>query len=665
MELPEIKAAHNGMIENKTKIFKFILALLPFAILLMVEIFFRIFGLFSQEPLFLDKVQGGIKVYKLNPYVAKRYFNPAKITMPTLYPETFAKHKSSNTFRIFCLGGSTMAGFPFDYQVPFPQQLKYLLEKNYPDHQFEVINFGLSAINSFSVVDLLPEILDKQPDLILIYMGHNEFYGAYGSASTFSLGQNGDWIRFYLKFQKFRIVQLVKRILSRISSTKSVNPKEINLMEQVIADKSIPYHSEKYRKTLDNFKENLQIILKECGRKNIPVISSDLVSNVRDLIPFSSLYSDKLSSVQVMNMERYRSSGDSLYRQGMFNQSLRFYQNSFSIDSTAAINWYKIGVVSEVLGDSAKAWKYLIGAKDRDVIRFRASEDLNRVIIETSKRYHVALVNMVQIFRSRSSMGLLGSNLICDHLHPNPEGYFLMAGGFLQAIRHSNLLGSENSEIIEQLQPYHVTDLDWNIGLLKIFKMIHRWPFPEKDVEYKDFSPYGDPQAAKVAYDYIFTHQNWGKAHYELADIYLREGQFDKAREEYFAVQMYFQADPDPFVLIARTYKMEEKWDLCEIYYQKALSLKTGSGMIQYQIAIARWKQENLSGAIQSMQKAVYAPDLTLDQKLNAKYYLAGFLAEDGKIENAQSILEELIRQNPRFKPAYQLLYQLNKEKNK
>ncbi|MCI0618577.1 hypothetical protein L0244_36835, partial [bacterium] len=65
----------------------------------------------------------------------------------------------SSTFRIFCLGGSTTAEFPFDCQVPFPTQLRYLLSQTHPQYQIEVINVGISAVNSFTVVDLLPDIL--------------------------------------------------------------------------------------------------------------------------------------------------------------------------------------------------------------------------------------------------------------------------------------------------------------------------------------------------------------------------------------------------------------------------------------------------------------------------------------------------------------------------
>ena len=652
------------MILNKRFIFRFILIFFPLILLGMLEVLLRMAGLFRPEPLFLESYQSGKEVYQLNPYVARRYFNPKKIVIPTLYPETFEKKKSPNSYRIFCLGESSMAGFPFDYQVPFPQQLKQLLSRAYPENRFEVINFGLSAINSFSVLDLLPEILEKQPDLLLIYLGHNEFYGVYGSASTFSLGENGAWIRFYLQLQKLRLLQMLKTGLQSLSSSQVENSREINLMEQVIADKQILYQSGKYQRTLLNFKKNLQIIYKKCSEKNIPVMIGDLVSNINDLVPFGSQFTTA-DSVERKLVLRYLEQGDSLLNAGQILQSLQNIQLALQTDSGYAQSWYRLGKTWLVLPDSQQAFFHLAGARDRDAIRFRASGDVNRIIQKISHQYQQPLVELEQLFRRHSPLGLIGNQLICDHLHPNPQGYYLMAVGFYEKIRQMGWLQNPLPDFVPQAVPYGVTELDWNMGLLKIYKMIHRWPFPEKPVDFADFPGYGEPAAGRIAYDYLFTHQNWSKAHYDLAEFYLERKDYQRARQEYLSVNSYFPEDPEPFIQLARTYRLTEKWDSCETFYQKALELKPGNGMIFYQIAIAQWRQKKLSSAIANMEKAGYAPDLNKEQKLNAKYYLAGFLGEAEKIDEALRVLQEILQQDPQYAPAHQLLGKLNQYKRK
>jgi tetratricopeptide (TPR) repeat protein len=240
-----------------------------------------------------------------------------------------------------------------------------------------------------------------------------------------------------------------------------------------------------------------------------------------------------------------------------------------------------------------------------------------------------------------------------------------MALGFYEKIRQMGWLPAALPDFVPQSSPYGVTELDWNMGLLKIYKMIHRWPFPEKPVDFADFPGYGEPAASRIAHEYLFTHQNWSKAHYDLAEVYLERKDYQQARQEYLSVNSYYPEDPEPFIQIARTYRVTEKWDSCETFYQKALELKPGNGMIFYQIAIAQWRQKKLTSAIANMEKAGYAPDLNKEQKLNAKYYLAGFLGEAEKIDEALRVLQEILQQDPQYAPAHQLLGKLNQYKRK
>jgi tetratricopeptide (TPR) repeat protein len=300
-----------------------------------------------------------------------------------------------------------------------------------------VINAGISAINSFTVVDLLPDILAHAPDLIIIYMGHNEFYGAYGSASTISLGQNDGFIRFYLKLQKLHFVQMLKRFMALFSSSKNTPSSRRDLMPSVIKDRSILYESEKYRRTLRSFQNNLNLILEKCAGKNVPVILSNLVANIRDLPPFASA-PPELMNEQVKNrFEAAVVHGDSLLARGLYAESVTAYRKALAHDSSSAQLWYKIGEAFAALHDSAAAAYYLYGAKDRDLIPFRASEEINDLIIAAAPKHKARFVDMKAIFTQRSPQGLIGNNIMVDHLIPS-NGYYLMAPLY-DAIRAAGL----------------------------------------------------------------------------------------------------------------------------------------------------------------------------------------------------------------------------------
>ena len=78
------------------------------------------------------------------------------------------------TFRIFCLGGSTATGYPYWYNASFSFFLKTRLKIIFPDKNIEVINLSMTAVNSFTVLDMVKELPEYEPDLILVYDGHNE-----------------------------------------------------------------------------------------------------------------------------------------------------------------------------------------------------------------------------------------------------------------------------------------------------------------------------------------------------------------------------------------------------------------------------------------------------------------------------------------------------------
>lgn len=631
----------------------------PLVFFILLEGFLRLCGLFRQEPFIVETSQRGKEYYQLNQWVAKRYFDPRQVTVPGLQPEKFVKDKEAKTFRIFCLGESTTAGFPFDCQVPFPAQLRYLLAQAYPQYQLEVINVGISAVNSFTVVDLLPDILAHAPDLIMIYMGHNEFYGAYGSASTISLGQNDGFIRFYLKLQKLHLVHMLKRFVALFSSSKNAPLSRRDLMPSVIKDQAILYGSEKYRRTLRSFQNNLDLILEKCAEKNVPVILSNLVANVRDLPPFASANPELKNEQVKRNYQATVSRGDSLVARELYAESVTAYREALAQDSSAAQLWYKIGEAFAALHDSAAAAYYFYGAKDRDLIPFRASEQINEIIAAAAPRHQARFVDMKAIFIQRSPQGLIGNNIMVDHLHPDPNGYYLMATAFYNAVRATGLLKNPEAHFTPAAQPYFVTDLDWDIGLLKILEMTHRWPFPEQPVKLNDYKPYGDPAATAIAKEYLLVDNVWSRAHYKIAEEFIRRKDYERARQEYLAVSVFAPDDPYPYQMVAKTYEAEGTWNMREIFLKKALPLSDQGGMLLYQIALAQWQQKNFVMACESMTKALNYPDLSRAQKQNARFYLAGFYADARDFTSARNILIGLLREDPGFQPARVFLQKL------
>ena len=128
----------------------------------------------------------------------------------------FAARKAPGTVRLFALGGSTLVGFPNAPGLDFPSFLELMLADAFPDRRSEVINCGITAVNSHCVLDFAREVLDYDPDLIVVYMGHNEFVGPYGPTTPFVRLGHARWlIRTHMQLERSRLYHGARELVFR------------------------------------------------------------------------------------------------------------------------------------------------------------------------------------------------------------------------------------------------------------------------------------------------------------------------------------------------------------------------------------------------------------------------------------------------------------------
>jgi tetratricopeptide (TPR) repeat protein len=85
----------------------------------------------------------------------------------------------------------------------------------------------------------------------------------------------------------------------------------------------------------------------------------------------------------------------------------------------------------------------------------------------------------------RSSNGIIGNDLMLEHLHPNLEGYFAIADSFYNALRSSDVLGRFPRPISAQSarRELPVLSAEKFYGRLKIAVLMSDYPFTLDDTE--------------------------------------------------------------------------------------------------------------------------------------------------------------------------------------
>jgi tetratricopeptide (TPR) repeat protein len=595
---------------GKRILFSLFLFLTALIILLFVEGILRLANYGEDLRLFISAPEKLSNYYRCNPDIGKRYFYK-QITVPDVPKDLFLKEKPENCYRIFVLGGSTTAGFPYGNNLMFSRILWRRLQDAFPKKRIEVVNTAMAAVNSYTLLDFTDEILKYEPDLFLIYAGHNEFYGALGVASLESIGQNRWVIKTYLKMEHLRLFRLLRNIVSGITTkfkqNKSIQHEDLTatLMERIVSEQSIPIGSKLYRQGKKQFRNNLEEILQLASRANVPVVLSELISNIGDQKPFLSVESDTFPPAKQV---------------------------------------YKKAQELENLGNYDEARRLYFRAKDLDALRFRATEDFNNIIHEAAAKYKAKVVGMKQIFEKESSNGIIGNRLMLEHLHPNLNGHFLIADGFFQTLMSEGFISPKwDSRNIKNTSAYKknwgMTVLDTAYGNLSIRWLKGGWPFQPKEfnnTSLKNYIPKNriDSVALKVL---VNKEIGLEVGHLNLANYYKDHKEYEKAYQEYRALMytipheiMFYEGAAQ---MLLKLNKEKEAISILE----ESMRIRKNNFAVK-RLARLYLRDGNISKSISYCAKA--ETDLLSDQDyLNT---LAHTYIVSGQFENFNKVLKQI-----------------------
>ena len=519
--------------QHKVLLFKLIAISIPFVVIFLLEISLRLFHYGYDLSLFVE--HSNSEYFVVNPHASKRYFvDPA--FAPTGNYELFKKKKAPNTLRFFVLGESTTVGFPYFHNGSFHRWLLYRLMHEYPGSTFEIINLSLTAVNSYTVLGYAKEIVEYEPDAVLIYSGQNEYYGGLGVASSQSIGGSPAIVNMLLSIRDFRIVQLLLN-LTQSTTKKNVQPTQTR-MELMVGNQKIPYQSDLYEKGIKQFQYNMDLTLRILSNHNIPVFLSNLVSNVKDLPPF--IGNDEANGT-------FRT-GQELWKEGNY----------------------------------AEAGRYFTQAKELDELRFRAPEALNDIIEELCGQYPRSyFVDTQSELKKHTPHQVLGDELFIDHVHPSLKGYGLMANAFYNTMQKASFLGAPEVKISEEqlFQEMPVSPIDSIAAEFRIWQLRSHWPY--NDQSYNKAIPEGTTEE-KLAARFFRREIDWLSAHNTLYNEYVRLGRLDKATKVAEGLVLEYSEDPVSYDNVSMIYGELGNIEQAAFYMKRSFDLEASFEKAHY-----------------------------------------------------------------------------------
>jgi tetratricopeptide (TPR) repeat protein len=626
--------------------------LLPLLLLALLEGVLRLAGYGYPTAFALKQSANGRKVFVDNHRFAQRFFPPGLAR--SSHPFRFAAEKPANTRRIFVFGESAAMGDP-EPAFGFARILELLLKHRYPGVNYEVINTGVTAINSHVIREIARDLAPRQGDIWIIYMGNNEVIGPFGTGTVFGpQGPRLGFIRASVALKKLRLAQLLDAARYRLAGKS--RPQTWAGMEMFL-DQQIAADDPRLATVYQHFEANLRDIIAVGANAGAKIVLSTVASNLKDCPPFASLHSRAFTATN--DWSRLYETAAARQQSNDFAGALENFEAAAALDAGYAELQFRIARCQLALGRTNEALAAFVRARDLDALRFRADTRLNAIIQKAAQAGGVKLVDAVDTLNRASTGGIAGQDWLLEHVHFNFAGNYRIAallsdavgdvlpqpqkaGGQLSMAECARLLAFtawDELQLTEEMarrlsQPPFTHQLDHKTSLAgweaKRTELQKRWEGPGNDLAVQTYR-----EALAAAPQDWLLHENF-------ATLLQAVGQPKEAEQHWRAVIDLMPHYPAAYYGLANTLDTQGRGAEALDYFHRALRAKPDSVEARNGIGLVLANLGRKDEAVREYRKALaQKPDFA-----EARVNLGQLFAERGQEEEAKAQYALALRYN-------------------
>ena len=635
------------MLSGKRRLlFRLISVLFPLVLLLLLEVSLRFFAPSLDSPFVREAAVDTVRMLQVNRAYLERYFPANAPMVPELKPGLMRARKTKGVFRVFCVGESSMLGTPYELSATIPALVRKQLRHLFPAPDIEVMNFGASAINSNVVADLAPSLADLSPDAVLLYLGHNEFYGPDGVGAPWIEKKFPALTELKYRARDIRIVRLAQRMLG--SFMRGSQDGERNLMKQVSRGATVEAGSAEEVRVIGRFGENLRRIIKTFRDRGICVIASDVTSSL--------MFPPFISGARHEEIPPLIASGN-------FTEALGRLEVLKGTDTADAFTDYWLGRAHLALGDTREAARFLRRARDEDLLKFRAPARTDSIIHSVCREESVPCIAVDSIFSALSPAGITGATLFWEHLHPTARGYDIIARAFVGEMIRLPILppsGGEPGLLPFDADSLSLSWLDLAYGEISVRALTGRWPFTDF-ISPSPLLDSADPAERKMVTDVYLKKTGWTDACLQFASYEEKSGRAREAIRTYGALIEEYPFEYYPRYRRAALLRDEGDITRAVAEYRRAIALNPAHAYSLIDLGLILNNAGEFDEARVRLSRALEltgGKDIPLP-RAQACYGLAAICANTGDIPKALAWLDESLRLAPSYAPARQLRAQI------
>ena len=397
--------------------------LAPLLLLGSAELILRLTGYGYPTNFFLPLKIEGKDYYVPNDDFGYRFFPKALARTPA--QQRMLATKPPGTYRIFVFGESAALGDP-DPSFGAWRYLQTLLRGRFPGAHLEVICTAMTAINSHAILPIARECARHDGDLWIIMMGNNEMVGPFGGATVFgSRAPPAALVRANLALKSTRLGQWLDAMLQRRGAE---TPKSWTGLE-MFRKQEVRHDDPRRLRAYENFKENLDDILRAGHGVGVPIILCTVGSNLKDCAPFGSLHPQNFGATQLAGWDAAWREGVSRQSKSDYSGALAAFTRAAAIDDHFAELQFRMAACDLAMTNTSRALQEFEAARDDDTLAFRADTRINQVIRDEANAHAndgVKLLDAARILADASPGHVPGDELFYEHVHLTFRGNYLL-----------------------------------------------------------------------------------------------------------------------------------------------------------------------------------------------------------------------------------------------
>ena len=411
--------------KNRVWFFRLATVVVGAALVVVAEGLLRLVPGLGPSPLVVTLAEDeatGESLHATSRFYAQRFFTQYKGRLAAagqMGEHFFVEPAPANRYRVVFVGASTVQGFPFPRRLAAASFLQAMLADAWPEREVEVVNLGITSIASFAVAQVVEDVLVLSPDLVVVYTGHNEFYGLYGA---------GRHQRLQYFLWQLHLTHLVDRLLGGIGT----KDEPTDLIKMAAARGEVPLYSSGRATAEQNLRDNLRRVSRLCERAGVPLVLCTIVANDAGFAPVGSTEGDEVWKARVEQAAQVLTRGYAAREDAQ--GALQQLEQAAALASEHAWLWYLQGRALERLGRDAEARRAFRKARDLDTMPWRAPTAHNAVIRAVAKEHGTVLADVDAAFVDAAPAQGVGWEWMVDHVHFSVAGQALLARTVLHSV---------------------------------------------------------------------------------------------------------------------------------------------------------------------------------------------------------------------------------------